>query len=75
MFSLQWSNESDLVHKGRAGDPKNPQVPPRAGWDVKRKPPPRANAPPTETLIFYDDSPSPPRAEHYLTPLEAGLSG
>ena len=35
-------------------------------WDAKRKPPPRANAPPPETLIFYDDSLSPPRAEHYL---------
>jgi hypothetical protein len=35
-------------------------------WDVKRKPPARSNAPPPETLIFYDESPSPPRAEHYL---------
>jgi hypothetical protein len=26
----------------------------------------RANAPPPEILIFYDDSPSPPRAVHYL---------
>ena len=29
-------------------------------WGVKREPPPQANAPPPETLIFYDDSPSLP---------------
>jgi len=34
-------------------------------WDVKRKPPARANAPPTETFITYDDSPS-PGADDYL---------
>jgi hypothetical protein len=28
-------------------------------WDVKRKPPPRANAPPPEAFIIYDDSPAP----------------
>ncbi len=28
-------------------------------WDVKRKPPPRANGPPTETIIMYDQSPAP----------------
>ena len=42
-------------------------------WDVKRKPPARANGPPTETFITYDDSSS-PGAEDYLIPLEAGLS-
>jgi len=28
-------------------------------WDVKRKPPPRANDPPTESFIVYDVSSSP----------------
>jgi len=28
-------------------------------WDVKRKPPPRANDPPTEAFIIYDESSSP----------------
>ena len=28
-------------------------------WDVKRKPPPRANGPPTESFIIYDESSSP----------------
>jgi hypothetical protein len=28
-------------------------------WDVKRKPPPRANGPPTEAIIIYDQSPAP----------------
>ena len=28
-------------------------------WDVKRKPPPCANGPPTETFINYDESSSP----------------
>ena len=27
-------------------------------WDVKRKPPPRANSPPPETFIIYDESSS-----------------
>jgi hypothetical protein len=27
-------------------------------WDVKRKPPPRANGPPTESFIIYDESSS-----------------
>ena len=43
-------------------------------WDVKRKPPARANGPPTETFITYDDFPS-PGADDYLIPLlEARLS-
>ena len=41
-------------------------------WDVKRKPPARANSPPTETFINYDESSS-PNADDYITPLEAGL--
>ena len=28
-------------------------------WDVKRKPPPRVNGPPTESFIIYDESSSP----------------
>jgi hypothetical protein len=28
-------------------------------WDVKRKPPPRANGPPTEAIIIYDESSAP----------------
>ena len=28
-------------------------------WHVKRKPAPRANGPPTESFIIYDESPSP----------------
>ncbi len=28
-------------------------------WDVKRKPTPRANGPPTEAIIIYDESSSP----------------
>ena len=42
-------------------------------WDVKHKPLARANGPPTESLIIYDES-STPSADDYLTPLEAGLS-
>jgi len=34
-------------------------------WDVKRKPPPRANGPPTEAIIIYDQSPA-PSADDYL---------
>jgi len=34
-------------------------------WDVKRKPPPRANGPPTETFINYDESSS-PSADDYI---------
>ena len=34
-------------------------------WDVKRKPPPRANSPPTESSINYDESSS-LRADDYL---------
>jgi len=34
-------------------------------WDVKRKPPPRANGPPTESFIIYDESSS-PSADDYL---------
>ena len=34
-------------------------------WDVKRKPPPRANSPPTESFIIYDESSS-PSADDYI---------
>jgi hypothetical protein len=34
-------------------------------WDVKRKPLPRANGPPTEAFIIYDESSS-PSADDYL---------
>ena len=34
-------------------------------WHVKRKPPARANGPPTETFIIYDQSSS-PSADDYL---------
>jgi hypothetical protein len=34
-------------------------------WDVKRKPPPRANGPPTESFIIYDESSS-PSADDYI---------
>jgi hypothetical protein len=34
-------------------------------WDVKRKPPARANGPPTETFTIYDESSS-PSADDYL---------
>jgi hypothetical protein len=34
-------------------------------WDVKRKPPPRANGPPTESFIIYDQSSS-PDADDYI---------
>jgi hypothetical protein len=34
-------------------------------WDVKRKPPPRANSPPTESFIIYDKSSS-PSADDYI---------
>ena len=34
-------------------------------WDVKRKPPPRANAPPSEAIIIYDES-SAPSADDYI---------
>jgi len=34
-------------------------------WDVKRKPPPRANDPPNEAFIIYDESSS-PGAEDYI---------
>ena len=35
-------------------------------WDVKRKPPPRANAPPIEALSICDDPPA-PSVDDYLT--------
>jgi len=38
-------------------------------WDVKRKPPQRANSPPAESFIIYDQSSSP----DYIIPLQAGL--
>ncbi len=34
-------------------------------WDVKRKPPPRANGPPSEAFIIYDQSSS-PGADDYI---------
>jgi hypothetical protein len=34
-------------------------------WYVKRKPPPRANGPPTEAIIIYEES-SAPSADDYL---------
>ena len=34
-------------------------------WDVKHKPPARANGPPTESFIIYDESSS-PSADDYL---------
>ena len=34
-------------------------------WDVKRKPAPRANGPPAEPFIIYDESLS-PSADDYL---------
>ena len=34
-------------------------------WEVKRKTPPRANDPPTEAIIIYDES-SAPSADDYL---------
>ncbi len=34
-------------------------------WEVKRKPPPRANGPPTEAIIVYDESSS-PSADDYI---------
>jgi len=34
-------------------------------WDIKRKPAPRANGPPTEAFIIYDESSS-PGADDYL---------
>jgi hypothetical protein len=34
-------------------------------WDVKRRLTPRANAPPTETFIIYDESSS-PSADDYI---------
>jgi len=45
-------------------------------WDVKRKPPPCANGPPTEAFIIYDESLS-PSVDNYLIdadyPIEAYL--
>jgi hypothetical protein len=38
-------------------------------WDVKRKPSPRANSPPTESFILYDESSS-PSADDYI--IDAG---
>jgi len=34
-------------------------------WDVKHRPPPRANSPPTESFILYDESSS-PSADDYI---------
>ena len=41
-------------------------------WEVKHKPPPRANSPPTDSVIIFDECTS-PSADDYLTPLGAGL--
>ena len=40
---------------------------------AERIPPPRANGPPQQAFIIYDESPS-PSADDYFTPLPAGLS-
>ena len=34
-------------------------------WDVKRKPPPRANSPPTDSVIIFDERSS-PGADDYI---------
>jgi hypothetical protein len=34
-------------------------------WDVKRKPPPRANSRPTEACIIYEELSS-PSTDHYI---------
>ncbi len=34
-------------------------------YDVKRKPPPRANGPPSDTFMIHDESSS-PSADYYL---------
>jgi hypothetical protein len=36
--------------------------------DVKRKPPPRANDPPIEAFIIYDDSPTPGLDDYLIDP-------
>ncbi len=45
-------------------------------WDVKHKPPARANGPPTETFTIYDESSS-PSADDYIIdsdyPIEISL--
>ena len=38
-------------------------------WHVKRKPPARANDPPTQAIIIFDDSPA-PDADAYLTDVD-----
>ncbi len=35
-------------------------------WDVKRKPPPRSNGPPTESFITYDESSSPSTDDYII---------
>ena len=45
-------------------------------WDVKRKPPPQANALPTKAYIIYDDSPAPSVGDYMIDadyPIEAYL--
>jgi hypothetical protein len=36
-------------------------------WDLKSKPPPRANAPPVHVHLDYSDSQVPPREDHLNT--------
>ncbi|CAB1082615.1 hypothetical protein D1AOALGA4SA_10217 [Olavius algarvensis Delta 1 endosymbiont] len=38
-------------------------------WEVGRKPPARANSPPTETFIIYDESSS-PSADDYIIDID-----
>ena len=45
-------------------------------WDIKRKPPPRAKAPPIDVFPAYDQ-PTAPTVDYYLTDpaCQVGLSG
>jgi hypothetical protein len=68
--------ENNFIYRGSPTREKNPQVPPQAGWDVKRKVPPKAHGPPIEAFILDDSSPI-PCVEDYLIdtvyPVEAYL--
>jgi len=43
-------------------------------WDVKHRPPPRANSPPTESFILYDESSS-PGADDYIIDADYPVEG
>ena len=43
-------------------------------WHVNRKPPPRANSPPTESFILYDESSS-PGADDYIIDADYPVEG